>query len=280
MNTAVVVNPVTGDVKTKKMTAAVVMANVTAGLLGPLLFAPFIAIVDGSIINSVNGDKTPVWQGMKAGYKMLLRHPIKFIRKEYFLCGLCWMVYAGTYAATNNIRSYCETMDYDQTATDLAKFSVSLAVNLGLNQVKDGFLVKSYASKSGVKSALPVKSRILFLCRDSLTMFAAFCIADRVGTYIYNNMGQPMAKKTCLMTANFIVPAALQPVSTYFHLWALENAAAVALVQSNTLASLRPNIHSKYAVSTLSRVARIVPAVSFGNNLNMETRATLLTSWA
>jgi hypothetical protein len=277
---AIAVNADTGDVTVTAMTPAVIVSNIAAGLFGPLFVAPFVAIVDGSIINSVNGDKTPVLEGIKNGYKELFRHPIRYVRREWFICSLCWMVYAGTYAATNNARSYAEAHRFTAASSDALKFGVSLAVNVGLTQVKDILLVKEFArkgiQKAGGTTKVPHLSKFLFFCRDSLTMFAAFCVSDRLGSWLYERYSASYSKKTCLMGANFAVPAALQPVSTFFHLWALENAAALKEARSQKLADLREKFMPKYPISTASRVARIVPAVSVGNNVNIEVRRQLL----
>ena len=281
---AISVNETTGEVKTRAMTPAVIAVNCFAGIFGPVMFAPLIAIVDGSIINSVNGDKTPVLKGMISGYKMLFTSPRQFFRKESYVCGLCWMVYAGTYSATNNVRSYAESRDLDANATDALKFSVSLLVNLGLTQVKDVLLVREFARRginaSKGKTTVPMMSRGLFLCRDGLTMFAAFCLSDRLGSWLYERYSQAVSKKTCVAGANFVVPAALQPISTFFHLWALENAAALKEHRPQNLADLKKHFMPKYGISTLSRVARIVPAISVGNNVNMELRSDLLKRYA
>jgi hypothetical protein len=265
------------------MTPAVVAANVVAAMFGPLFVAPFVAIVDGSIINSVNGDKTPVLQGIKNGYKSLFFTPVTFLRKEWFVCSLCWMVYFGTYSVSNNIRSYAEVRSLDQNTTDFLKFGSSLIVNLGLTQVKDILLVKEFA-KRGIKKSgttqVPSLSKMLFLCRDSLTMFGTFCIADRLGSWMYERYSHRYGKKTCMATANFVAPAAMQPLCTFFHLWALENAAALKEGRSQSLVDLRPSFMPKYNISTASRVARILPAISVGNNITLEFRQRLLARLA
>jgi hypothetical protein len=277
------VDPVTGEVTVRKLTPAIAVTNVLCAVVGTLFVAPLVAVVDGSIINSVNGDKTPVLQGIKNGYKSLVFTPIKFFRKEWFVCGLCWMVYSGTYGVVNNVRSFAEVRDLDHNTADALKFATSLVVNLGLTQVKDVLLVKEFAKRgaSYAKAAnVPLMSRGLFLCRDSLTMFATFSLAERIGSWLYQQYSTTATKKTCMATANFVAPAAVQPLCTFFHLWALENAAALQAGKSQNLADLRQSFMPKYGISTVSRVARIMPAISIGNNINIELRQQLLYRFA
>lgn len=263
----------------RKLTPAIALTNVVCAVVGTVLIAPLVAVVDGSIINSVNGDKTPVLQGIKNGYKALVFTPVKFLRKEWFVCGLCWMVYSGTYGVVNNVRSYAEVHNLDHNTADALKFATSLVVNLGLTQVKDVLLVKEFAKRGtscAKASSVPLMSRGLFLFRDSLTMFATFSLAERIGSWLYQRYSGSVSKKTCMASANFVAPAAVQPLCTFFHLWALENAAALQEGRSQKLADLRQSFMPKYGISTVSRVARIMPAISVGNNINIELRQQLL----
>lgn len=303
--------------KVKTYNPKIAAIDITTGALAPLFMAPFIAIVDGSIINSVNGDRTPILRGILNGYKTLFLSPLTFFRSTdwRYLCFLCWMVYGGTYAAGNVVTSYYEQTDRDP---GLVRVAASCAVNIGLTIIKDVRMVQHFGNSKGsngkeatglaAKAAnkVPLYSRFLFCFRDGVTMFAAFTLADKVGAFIYRTWGcgktsivegkqnvqaqkqhevtehqqQFLTERNSRSLATIGVPTALQVFSTAIHLYALEYA---RMAQSGTSSifsmAMGKEIASKYPVACGARMCRIAPAIGGGKTANNELRDAALR-WA
>ena len=268
-----------GFVKVAKITPRTMLIDVVTGVLAPLPVVPLIAVVDASIINSVNGDRTPVMQGMREGFKMIFTQPHKYVTSPRWMkiSGLCWMVYGGTYAAANLAYSYIDAHKLSGLNASLLKVSTSSSFNIGLTLVKDVMLVgiiaelaKEAGNTSGPakKGYVPMRSRLCFITRDVMTMIAAFVLSKTFGEWIARRTEGWLTERQALFAATLTLPVMIQPFSTVLHLYALNYAKDQTLHGDRMIASMRSN----YFAATLSRMTRILPAVGMGNNLRAELR--------
>lgn len=246
--------------------------DIGCGLFGPLLASPLVAIVDAAVAKTAAmKGATTVMTEIKSGLRDLFTRPSKnkFIRdpKWQATTALCWMVYAGTYVAANEVTTYSESNHVASHTKDMLMLSATMVANIGLTQVKDGLLV--YLNGTGGKSVrTPALSRGLFFIRDASTMLAAFVVAPHVARYIEPKL--QLSEKWSSLTTKALVPMALQVLSTIPHLYAFHYA--------NLLdhAKTKQFVRRDYVPAVFARMCRILPAIGFGNNINMELRATLL----
>lgn len=281
-----------GDyVRVRQVTPKTVLIDVGVGMLAPLLVAPVIAVVDCGIIMTTLGNGKTVRQNLVEGGKLLLTRPRSFFGNPFWVksTALCWMVYAGTYAATNVATSTTEMKGLTSEEAKNFKLPSALVSNVGLTIIKDITLIKliaeyvtQHATESGADPATvqkkleearklrtPYLSRGAFFCRDMLTMMAAFYLGDKAASYLFENyLHDYCSKRTSRQFSNFMLPAALQPVSTVFHLFGLNYAKNPAMKASDFQTVLARD----YTGSVGARICRIVPAVSIGNNINIALR--------
>jgi len=260
------IDPKATYVQVKSLSWTTAKIDICSGLAAPILMAPFIAIVDTSIIKAaMDPTSTTVAKELKKAAWFFVRHPIRFLanRENQFMMFLCWKVYAGTYASVNLMRSYDDANRCDKSTSDGHKFMVSFAANVALTQVKDGLMVKALGRSSGVRVTLI--PRLCFLTRDAITMVTAFCVADRIAEAVRQRF-PTIPEQQASLASNFVLPAALQTVTTLFHLLGLN------YTKTKSVYAAWPLIREQYPASLFGRICRIIPAVSIGNNINKESR--------
>ena len=264
-----------------RLSPSIALTSVAVGLFSPILVSPIVAIVDGAIINSVNGDGTPIFKGIANGFKELCGRPHKFFAsyKWQRLTFYCWLVYGGTYASGNLIQAYDEASHTHKESAKMRKVLLTSVVNMGLTAfVKDPAIVRlmqklsesGEVNKASLKPPRPMwwLPRGLFCFRDFITMFAAFYVADSVGEWLmYKGEGQ-ISPQWARRMGTFGVPVGLQTVSTPIHLLALN---LVEMPQASLMVH-GAVIREKYFQACTSRMARIFPAIGLGSNLNNEAR--------
>ena len=252
-------------VKVRTLSPNMLAVQAAVGFIGPCAIAPLVAVVDSAIINSVNGDKTPIVQGVKQGYTDLLLRPWKFVgSKDWrYMTFLVWCVYAGTYTTSNVVQTVHDSWE---VSADMRKTGMVAVVNIGGTMLKDVLMVRYWGGKQGKSSTISFRTRSLFMLRDSMTMFATFFLADRVGRALADSSGMDAAWARRFGTIG--TPTAIQALSTPLHLYALEfkeNPTA-------TTAQMTGAIQAKYGVACCARMARIAPALGLGSNINNELR--------
>uniref|UniRef100_A0A7S1MIN8 ADP,ATP carrier protein n=1 Tax=Neobodo designis TaxID=312471 RepID=A0A7S1MIN8_NEODS len=263
-----------GYLMVKEVSGKTVAIDIATGLAAPMVVAPIIAVVDTSIIQAVM-TKTSVTENLKTNATFLCKHPIQFARDKFWrrMTGLCWMVYAGTYASSNIATSYIEANELPANQSKVLKVAAGGAANIGLTLVKDVIMVGLITERFGEgaikeRKRVPMLSRGCFLVRDGLTMMAAFVIGDEVGRRVYHALGDWVSARTARQIGNLVTPVALQPVSTVFHLGGLNYADN----QSLSAGAMTQAIRNSYFASTGARMGRILPAVGVGNNINIALR--------
>ncbi|OBZ91552.1 hypothetical protein A0J61_00366 [Choanephora cucurbitarum] len=218
------------------------------------MVAPFIAIVDRSIIENLNG-KRKLTDGLKYGMRTFLSQPFQFTMSPQFRIVLG--LYFSTYTTANMVETTCEQYSIDPAKTQLYKFITTSITNIGLCVYKD----KVFARLFGVSAsrALPKLSYLLFAARDSLTIAASFTAPAYIASLLQQTSFQP-SLKTANTLAQLSCPAVVQIVSTPVHLLGLDlyNRPGVSLASRNQL------IRKEYVKSTLARIGRIGPAFGIG----------------
>lgn len=270
-----------GYIAVRNVTAGTVAIDFLSGCVGTALATPFVAIVDGAIINRVNGNGDPILKGLRQGFKELFTNPVKFFTSYKWsrLCFYCWIVYAATFVTANLLKSLHSAWD---TPTDTVKSRLVLAtaaVNMGVTAfVKDPALVRVLQELARRGEVDPTKisapkpvwwlPRALFMVRDGITMYATFQVASSIGQWIYRNYNTQISEKNAARLAGYIVPGALQIVSTPIHLTALE----LVSKPQGSVATIAPYVISNYPTAFISRVLRVVPAIGLGGNANYDFR--------
>ncbi|KAI7900707.1 uncharacterized protein BX663DRAFT_517341 [Cokeromyces recurvatus] len=218
------------------------------------LVSPFIAVVDRSIIENLNG-KRNLMDGLKYGFRSFTAQPFKFVSSAQFRIVLG--LYFSTYATANFVDTTCEQYSIEGTKTAMYKFISTTAVNITLCVYKD----KVFARMFGVAAtrALPKLSYLLFAARDSLTIAASFTAPSYIAN-ILQNSSLVSSEKTANVVSQLICPAAVQFVSTPVHLFALD-----IYNRPGIMSSMRYQlIRKEYLKSTFARIGRIGPAFGFG----------------
>lgn len=195
-----------------------------------------------------------------------------------------FLVYFGTYSTANLCDSiYAASNDLDITtiSSTMPKFLATTAVSTGLCVYKDGYFAKLLGS-SAVKAAVPRRSFALFTTRDAVTVFASFnmpsIIAPKLHQLPVNGSLSPLvsSEEASLRTAQMIMPAAIQVVSTPIHLLGLDyNNRQEKLPFKERLAGIRQHVH----VATPLRMMRIIPAFGIGSVANTSFRRSMLSSF-
>ncbi|CEP17133.1 hypothetical protein [Parasitella parasitica] len=225
-----------------------------AAVSSAAMVSPFIAVVDRSIIENLNGKRNLV-DGLKFGLQSIVSKPFQFATSRQF--GIVLGLYSSTYITANIVDTTCEQYSIDQSKASLYKFAATSCVNIFLCVYKD----KVFASMFGVSvsKSLPKLSYLLFAARDSLTIAASFTAP----TYIANalqNSSFVSTEKSANVVAQLVCPAAVQLASTPVHLYALDlyNRPTVSMAMRGQL------IKKEYVKSTLARIGRIGPAFGIG----------------
>ncbi|EPB89649.1 hypothetical protein HMPREF1544_03581 [Mucor circinelloides 1006PhL] len=225
-----------------------------AAVSSAAMVSPFIAVVDRSIIENLNGKRKLV-DGLKFGLKSFASNPFQFATSRQF--GIVLGLYFSTYATANFVDTTCEQYSVDATKAPLYKFAATSIVNIFLCVYKD----KVFASMFGVSAskALPKLSYLLFAARDSLTIAASFTAPTYIANALQNN-SIVSSEKSANVIAQLVCPAAVQLASTPVHLYALDlyNRPGASLAMRGQL------IKKEYVKSTLARIGRIGPAFGIG----------------
>ena len=152
------------------------------------------------------------------------------------------------------------------TTSGPSKFAATSVANLSLCLYKDSQFTRIF----GTASARPVPgaSYALFAARDCLTIFASFNLPSIVAPML--PMTEMMEKTMSRASAaQFLAPAAIQLVSTPFHLLGLD------LYNRNGNTPFRDRLRKvrvDWFKSSVARMCRIVPAFGVGGVVNNSMR--------
>ncbi|KAI9254036.1 hypothetical protein BY458DRAFT_541961 [Sporodiniella umbellata] len=238
--------------------------DVIAAVSSSTMVAPFIAIVDRSIIENLNG-KRQLKEGIKYGFKSFVTKPFNFATSPQFR--LVLGVYFSTYITANIVDTTCEQYSVDPSQKSFYKFLSTSVVNIMLSVYKDRTFTQLFGNASK-QTRLPKLSYVLFATRDAMTIAASF----NAPIWIAEKLQQKSIindPKTANVTSQLVSPAAIQFISTPAHLFALD-----LFNRPQATPSMRFSIIRKeYFKSALARIGRIGPAFGIGGVGNTYVRS-------
>ena len=217
---------------------------------------------------------------LKSSLKSLLRRPLATILSKP--TALIFLVYGGTYLTANaldTVNSTVQNRPASHVTAGIPKFAASSAANIGLGIYKDQVFVRMFGPPGALPRAVQPASYALFALRDCLTIFASFnvppLLAPRIDERLSADLRRHISGATC---TQFLAPAAVQLISTPFHLLGLDMynrpAAALGLGWRERWELVRRT----WLPSAAARICRIVPAFGVGGVVNTKVRRNLMES--
>jgi hypothetical protein len=225
---------------------------------------------DRAIIENASG-KRPMLPSLQASFSSLLFQPHRFLTSKPF--ALIFALYTGTYLAANSLDTFKSTTQ-DRSAAHVSsgpsKFVATSAANLSLCLYKDSQFTKIFGA--GSPRPIPPVTYALFAARDCLTIFASFNLPPMIAPSlpVSEEMERYMSRAS---TAQFLAPAAIQLISTPFHLLGLD------LYNRNgntTLKERFAKVKVDWLTSSFARMCRIVPAFGVGGVVNKNCREKMM----
>ncbi|KAJ3407536.1 hypothetical protein CcCBS67573_g00691 [Chytriomyces confervae] len=235
--------------------------DIVAALATSAVVAPFVAIIDRSIISNASG-RMPLMAGLQDGFRTLATRPAVLARQPSVVA--VFSVYAITYITANASETIALSANADPL---LPKFLASSTVNIAACVYKDKLL--THWCSLGPARPFPMASYGLFGLRDSLTVAASFSLPPLLSTMLQSNTS--MSKTSCDSISQLALPCMVQFISTPIHLLGLDiynNPSATAVRRAQV-------VRRDFIPSTLARMGRILPAFGFGGLVNNKTRTTL-----
>jgi len=223
-----------------------------------------------SIIEHASG-KRPMMMSLQASLSALLFSPHRFLLSKPF--ALIFMLYSGTYVMANFLDTFKSTTKgrpATATTSGPSKFLATSTANLSLCLYKDSQFTKMY----GTASARPVPpvTYALFAARDCLTIFASFNLPPIIAPSLpLSEAAEKYISRAS--TAQFLAPAAVQLISTPFHLMGLD------LYNRNggtPLSDRLRKVRVDWLKSSVARMCRIIPAFGVGGVVNNGMRARFM----
>ncbi|QIX01046.1 hypothetical protein AMS68_006563 [Peltaster fructicola] len=251
---------------TKNLVQRILVDAACAGSAGGLV-APVICMIDKAIIENASG-KQPMMQSLRASMSSLLLQPHRFLTSKPF--ALIFMLYSGTYFAANSLDTFKSTVNNkaaSSTTSGAAKFVATSATNLSLCLYKDSQFTKLFGTVS--PRPVPPVTYGLFAVRDCLTIFASFNLPPVLAPALpLSEAAESYVSRAS--AAQFIAPAAIQLISTPFHLMGLD------LYNRNggtKLSDRLQKVRIDWLKSSIARMCRIVPAFGVGGVVNTSMRS-------
>ncbi|EMC93713.1 hypothetical protein BAUCODRAFT_76361 [Baudoinia panamericana UAMH 10762] len=227
------------------------------------LVAPVISMIDNrAIIENASG-RRPMMTSLKASLNTLLLRPHRFFTSRPF--ALIFMLYSGTYLTANSLDTFKSTVNArpaSSTTSGPSKFAATSVANLSLCLYKDSQYTKMFGAVS--PRPVPPVTYALFAVRDCLTIFASFNLPPVLAPHLpLSETAEQYVSRAS--AAQFLAPAAIQLLSTPFHLLGLD------LYNRNggtTFSDRMRKVRLDWFKSSIARMCRIVPAFGFGGIVN------------
>lgn len=235
------------------------------------LIAPVITMIDKAIIQNASG-AAPLMTSIRASLTTLLTRPHHFLFAKPL--ALIFMVYGGTYLSANTLDTFKSTTTKGKkasaTTSGPSKFAATSIANLSLSMVKDSQFTKMFGTATSPRP-VPLATYLLFGMRDSLTIFASFNLPPILAPKLPLSEGASKYMSQA-SAAQFLTPAAIQLISTPFHLLGLDLYNRGDAGWGERARKVRVD----WAKSVLARICRIVPAFGVGGVVNNGMRKKLM----
>ncbi|KAI1203832.1 hypothetical protein F5X97DRAFT_3111 [Nemania serpens] len=251
-------------------------ADAVSAACAASMIAPFISIIDRSIMENASGRST-LAESLKTSLRTLFSRPRAMLFSRPV--ALIFMLYGGTYLTANTLDTATSTVrskpaTYVSSGTD--KFAASSAANIGLCIYKDQVYVKLFGP-GGPPRPVPPPTYALFALRDCLTIFASFNVPPLLGPVVSERLGLEMRRRVSGETiAQFAAPAAVQLFSTPIHLLGLDVYNRPTALGAVSWADRWALVRKNWLISCAARICRIVPAFGLGGTVNMKVRRNLM----
>ena len=237
--------------------------DVASSITSAALLAPFVAVIDRSIISSAAGTIT-LTSAMRSNAARLVLTPLAFLTSIEYLW--VWGVYSATYLAANTIDTIAT---HTKQPVALPKFIGTTAANMGSCVAKDAAFARMFGSKAA--SSVPLVSLGCFAMRDAATVFASFLLPPQLSDLLHRVGG--MAPTAALNAAQLASPIGVQALTAPIHLLGLDlynrNAAEAAKDGVSRLSASVKN----YGPVCGARMLRVLPAFGIGGIGNRVLRS-------
>ncbi|RMY67629.1 hypothetical protein D0863_07667 [Hortaea werneckii] len=254
---------------TKNLGRRIVTDAACAATAGGLV-APVIMTVDKAIIENASG-KRQMMDSIKASFTALFSRPHRFLTSRPF--AIIFMVYSGTYLMANSLDTFKSSLAGKPASTVTSgpsKFAATSTANLSLGLYKDSQFTKMFGTVS--PRSVPPVTYGLFAIRDCLTIFASFNLPPLIAPNLpISDAAQQYVSRAS--AAQFLAPAAVQLISTPFHLMGLD------LYNRNggtPFSDRMRKVRLDWLKSSFARMGRIVPAFGVGGVVNNRLRARFM----
>jgi hypothetical protein len=204
---------------------------------------------------------------LRASATTFFLRPHRFLTSKPFL--LIFMLYSGTYLTANSLDTFKSTTKNrpaSSTTSGPAKFVATSSANLGLCLYKDSQFTRMFGTVSG--RAVPPATYALYAVRDCLTVFASFNVPPVLAPSLpLSEQAEKYISRAS--AAQFLAPAAIQLISTPFHLLGLD------LYNRNggtPFSDRLRKVRVDWLKSSIARMCRIIPAFGFGGVVNNSMR--------
>lgn len=239
--------------------------EVASALVTSLLISPWVAIVDGAIVQAVAGKKS-FGSAVACSLRELILTPRTFLRSRPFVLTAC--VYFGTFGTANLTElALDENRITDDDSRQLYKFSATSISNLGLLMWRDSALARQLRGLSpSSPRALSFRTLGLFAGRDSGTMYAMFCLAPALANRLISDHG--MDRNMAELGSAVAVPMLVQFITAPLHIYAFD-------LYNRPIASNHRRAHiirECFSSVALVRSFRILPAFGLGSFANNRFR--------
>ena len=208
---------------------------------------------------------------LQASLSALLFKPHHFLTSKPF--ALIFMLYSGTYITANVLDTFKSTTSNraaSATTSGPSKFLATSATNLSLCLYKDSQFTKLFGTVS--PRPVPPITYGLFAARDCLTIFASFNLPPLIAPSLpLSEAAEKYVSRAS--TAQFVAPAAIQLISTPFHLLGLD---FYNRNGGTTMADRFAVVRKNWATSSVARMCRIVPAFGVGGIVNGNMRKKMM----
>ena len=196
---------------------------------------------------------------------------------------LVFGVYLGTYAAANSIDTFT-SFSRSSAPTDViastSKFAGTAVVSTLLTVNKDSRMARYFGAPT-LRTATPKLTYFLFTARDAITIFASFnlptMLAPRLATLppaVQDKFGKLLqSERGRFKTAQFLLPTAIQLVTTPRHLLGLD---LYNRRDRLSFVSRFGRIFKDCGMAIPARMVRILPAFGMGGVINASTRSTMM----
>ncbi|KAJ8605344.1 hypothetical protein CTAYLR_002405 [Chrysophaeum taylorii] len=180
----------------------------TIAAVGAAFFvAPFVSATDKAIAESSSGRST-LWPSFFRSLASYVKTPVSSVGRPEFR--IIWALYAGTYAANN----FCCSAEARAGASwPRSKTMMVFSCNTSLSLWKDSAFARLFGRST---ANVPLAAYLTWAVRDVTGMAFIFTAPPLVAPYLSQIANS--SQRTAEIAAQLLLPMAIQPVVSPFHL--------------------------------------------------------------